>query len=110
MNEQQEEIQKKYWHMHEVAELTGMNESHIRFYDKELGLNLRRNSKGERFFTANQVELMKELQKLKQFLTIRGMKILIACNRLGDIGWLADLLEPGRPSISDTQEEGPVNG
>ena len=54
------EITKRYYTMGEVSELFGVNASQVRFYEKEFEiLQPKKNKKGNRLFTAEDVENLK---------------------------------------------------
>jgi DNA-binding transcriptional MerR regulator len=71
------EITKRYYTMGEVSELFGVNASQVRFYEKEFEiLQPKKNKKGNRLFTAEDVENLKiifHLVKEKGF-TLQGAK------------------------------------
>ncbi len=71
------EITKRYYTMGEVSELFGVNSSQVRFYEKEFEiLQPKKNKKGNRLFTAEDVENLKiifHLVKEKGF-TLQGAK------------------------------------
>jgi len=71
------EIIKRYYTMGEVSELFGVNASQVRFYEKEFEiLQPKKNKKGNRLFTAEDVENLKiifHLVKEKGF-TLQGAK------------------------------------
>jgi len=71
------EITKRYYTMGEVSEVFGVNASQVRFYEKEFEiLQPKKNKKGNRLFTAEDVENLKiifHLVKEKGF-TLQGAK------------------------------------
>lgn len=73
----QEEGEKLYYSIGEVAEKLGVNPSLIRYWEGEFPmLNPRKNKKGERFFTSKEIrtlELIHHLVKEKGF-TLQGAK------------------------------------
>lgn len=74
---QEREITKRYYTMGEVTEMFGVNASQIRFYEKEFEiLQPKKNKKGNRLFTIEDVENLKiifHLVKEKGF-TLQGAK------------------------------------
>ena len=72
------EITKRYYTMGEVSELFGVNASQVRFYEKEFEiLQPKKNKKGNRLFTAEDLENLKiifHLVKEKGF-TLRGWSL-----------------------------------
>jgi len=53
------EISKMYYTMGEVAILFDVNQSLLRFYEKEFELQTKRNKKGNRYFTSEDIEILK---------------------------------------------------
>jgi DNA-binding transcriptional MerR regulator len=78
------EITKRYYTMGEVSELFGVNASQVRFYEKEFEiLQPKKNKKGNRLFTAEDVENLKiifHLVKEKGF-TLQGAKEHLKVNK-----------------------------
>jgi DNA-binding transcriptional MerR regulator len=71
------EIEKIYWSIGEVAALLGVGVSMIRFWETELDfLNPRRNRKGDRFYTRQDVERIKMVHFLtrEKGFTLKGAK------------------------------------
>lgn len=53
---------KLYYSIGEVSEMFGVNSSLIRFWEKEFtGLKPKKNKKGNRLFTAKDIELLKKI-------------------------------------------------
>ena len=79
-----QEITKRYYTMGEVSELFGVNASQVRFYEKEFEiLQPKKNKKGNRLFTAEDVENLKiifHLVKEKGF-TLQGAKEHLKSNK-----------------------------
>lgn len=103
----EEEIRKLYWTMEEAEQITGLAESTIRFYDKELHLNLRRTSKGNRLLTELQIDLLIRVRELRErFCHLRGIKTLI---QAGCLQYQADVLlsieHRGRPFTGNHRED-----
>ena len=68
---------KKYFSIHEVAKEFGVAESLLRYWETEFPqLNPKRNDKGRRFYTAADIEVVKQIQYLlnDQKLTIAGAR------------------------------------
>ncbi len=57
--------EKIFWSVTEVAEMLGVNESHIRYWDKEFDIiKPVRNKKGIRFFTKEDIKNFKHIYHL----------------------------------------------
>ncbi|MGV8880176.1 MAG: MerR family transcriptional regulator [Sphingobacteriaceae bacterium] len=78
------EINKLYYSMGEVSTMFNVNQSQIRFYEKEFDiLQPKKNKKGNRMFTPEDVENLKiifNLIKEKGF-TLQGAKDYLKVNR-----------------------------
>ncbi len=77
------ELQKKYYTIGEVATLFNVNTSHIRFWSKEFNFRLRTTRKGDRMYTAQDIQklrLIHELVKVKKH-TIKGAKEILSVNK-----------------------------
>ena len=73
----EKEISKLYYTMGEVSELLGTNPSQLRFWEGEFNnLKLRKNKKGDRLFTLEDIEMLKHIQYLlkEKGYTIEGAK------------------------------------
>jgi DNA-binding transcriptional MerR regulator len=73
----EKEIEKLYYSIGETAELLGLSTSVLRFWEKEFDtLKPKKNGKGDRFFTKDdieQIKLIRHLVREKGF-TIEGAK------------------------------------
>jgi DNA-binding transcriptional MerR regulator len=72
----EELFQKQYYAIGEVAQMFNVNGSLLRFWEKEFQLTLRKNRKGDRFFTPKDVktvQLIHDLVRRRKF-TIEGAK------------------------------------
>ncbi len=72
--------EKIYWSVTEVADMLGVNESHIRYWDKEFDIiKPVRNKKGIRFFTRDDVKNFKHIYHLvkEQGYTLEGAKRIL---------------------------------
>ncbi|MCM1021238.1 MAG: MerR family transcriptional regulator [Muribaculum sp.] len=66
-------IEKKYYKIREVAELTGMAPSALRYWETQFNIiKPKRNDKGSRFYTPDDVEKIRMVQYLVKE---RGLKI-----------------------------------
>ena len=78
------DITKRYYTMGEVTEMFGVNASQIRFYEKEFDiLQPKKNKKGNRLFTPEDVENLKvifHLVKDKGF-TLQGARYYLKNNK-----------------------------
>lgn len=70
------EIQRRYWMIGELAEELGVATSMLRFWQSEFHFAVHRDAKGNRRFTAQEVEKVKEIHRLLKVegYTIRGAK------------------------------------
>jgi len=81
------EINKMYYTMGEVTEMFGVNASQIRFYEKEFDiLQPKKNKKGNRLFTPEDVENLKMIFHLvaEKGFTLKGAKDHLK-NNSGDV-------------------------
>ncbi len=70
-------MEKIYFSIAEVSEELGLNQSNLRFWEKEFDkLKVKRNAKGTRFYTKDDIELLKQIKHLvyDQKLTLDGAK------------------------------------
>ena len=69
--------EKLYYSISEMAEMVGINQSNLRFWEKEFKqLKPRRNDKGTRFYTKEDILVVKQIMFLinDQKLTLEGVK------------------------------------
>ena len=69
--------EKLYYSISEVAEMFSINQSNLRFWEKEFKqLKPRRNDKGTRFYTKEDIQLVKQIMYLinEQKLTLEGVR------------------------------------
>ncbi len=77
------QIEKIFYSIGEVAEMFGVNASHIRFWEKEFDvLKPHKNKKGNRLFTKEDIEQLKLIYHLvkERGMTIKGAKQKIKDN------------------------------
>lgn len=70
-------MEKLYYSISEVAELLNVNQSNLRFWEKEFKqLKPKRNDKGTRFYTQEDINVLKKIMFLvnEQKLTLAGAK------------------------------------
>ena len=70
-------MDKLYYSISEVAEMLNINQSNLRFWEKEFdNLKPKRNDKGTRFYTQKDIEIIKQIIFLvdDQKLTLKGAK------------------------------------
>jgi len=70
-------MEKLYYSISEVSQLLGINPSHLRFWEKEFKqLKPKRNPKGTRFYTDEDITLLKQIIYLvnEQHLTLEGAR------------------------------------
>ncbi|HEY4323431.1 MAG TPA: MerR family transcriptional regulator [Mucilaginibacter sp.] len=80
------EISKMYYTMGEVAALFDVNQSLIRFYEKEFDiLQPKKNKKGNRYFTAEDIDNLKIIFNLikEKGYTLNGAKEYLKSNTTG---------------------------
>ncbi len=80
----EEDIEKRYYSIGEVAEMFDVNTSLIRFWEKEFDiLKPKKNKKGNRLFTVKDVENLKLIYHLvkERGFTLRGAKTKLSQNR-----------------------------
>jgi DNA-binding transcriptional MerR regulator len=79
-------FQKQYYGIGEVAAMFKVNASLLRYWESEFGMELRKNKKGDRFFTPADIKsllLIHDLLKRRRF-TIEGAKEYIKGNKKAD--------------------------
>jgi len=79
-------FQKQYYSIGEVAEMFSVNTSLLRYWEGEFGMQLRKNRKGDRFFTPADVknlQLIHDLVRRRKF-TIEGAKDYLKKNTRAD--------------------------
>lgn len=70
-------MEKIYYSISEVAEMFEVNQSNLRFWEKEIKqLKPKRNDKGTRFYTKDDIQTIKQIKYLieDQKLTLKGVK------------------------------------
>lgn len=70
-------MEKLYYSISEVADMFSINQSNLRFWEKEFKqLNPKRNAKGTRFYTNDDIQLIKQIIFLvnEQKLTLDGAR------------------------------------
>ncbi|MCC6385400.1 MAG: MerR family transcriptional regulator [Bacteroidia bacterium] len=76
--------EKIFWSVTEVAEMLGVNESHIRYWDKEFDIiKPVRNKKGIRFFTKEDIQNFRHIYHLvkEKGYTLEGAKKMMKFKR-----------------------------
>lgn len=87
-----DEIVKTYSQIGEVAEKFGVNPSSIRFYVQEFGLNIKINRKGNRQFTAEDIETLGLLIYLADRFKLEYVRTLWESGRAETVrGWFKEL-------------------
>ena len=79
-------FKKQYYAIGEVAIMFNVNGSLLRFWEKEFNLVLRKNRKGDRFFTpkdVKQIQLIHDLVRRRKF-TIEGAKEYMRSGKQAD--------------------------
>lgn len=84
------EVEKRYWHVGEVAAMIGVNTSRLRFWETEFSMSVKRGTGGKRLYTAEEIERLKQIHHLVKVerYTLEG-----AAKKLGI---------PGRPKKSES--------
>lgn len=70
-------MEKIYYSISEIADMFQLNQSNLRFWEKEIKqLNPKRNDKGTRFYTQDDIRIIKQIKYLieEQKLTLKGVK------------------------------------
>lgn len=70
-------MEKIYYSISEVADMFNINQSNLRFWEKEFPqLKPKRNAKATRFYTKDDIEIIKKIIYLteEQYLTLEGAK------------------------------------
>ena len=70
-------MEKLFYSISEVAKMFGINQSNLRFWEKEFKqLNPKRNDKGTRFYTPDDIQIIKQIIYLttEQKLTLDGAR------------------------------------
>ena len=81
-------VQKVYHTIFEVAEITKLPQSTIRFYESELEIKMRRYRSGNRKYTRKDIFQLQKIQSCINFgMTISGVKDAY------EIGYLSELFE-----------------
>jgi len=73
-------MKKIYHSISEVSEMLDISLSNLRFWEKEFAqLSPKRNDKGTRFYTADDIQLIKQIQHLvnDRKLTLEGAKCML---------------------------------
>lgn len=76
-------MEKLYYSIGETSEILGINASTLRYWEKEFGLKPRKNKKGDRFYSPEQMEEVKFIHHLlkEKKLTIEGARNVFTTNR-----------------------------
>lgn len=84
------EIPRRYWTIGELAEQMDVAPSMLRYWQTEFGFDVHRDKKGDRRFTADEAERVKEIHRLLKVegYTIRGAKrqLLMDAKKKTDLG------------------------
>ena len=73
-----ETVSKKYFYIGEVAAMTGVSTSAIRFYEDQLFIEVKkRNSKGERLFNDKEVKIFKWVVKASVVYKLQVIRIAL---------------------------------
>ena len=77
MSTEGSKIEKLYYSISEVSDMFGVNQSNLRFWEKEFDIiQPRKNSKGTRFYTKEDIENIKLIYQLvrRQGMTLEGAR------------------------------------
>jgi len=77
-------MEKLFYSISEVAEMFGVNQSNLRFWEKEFKqLKPKRNPKGTRFYSPEDIQIIKQIIYLvsEQKLTLDGAKRKLSQNK-----------------------------
>ncbi|WP_010166838.1 helix-turn-helix domain-containing protein [Candidatus Epulonipiscium viviparus] len=82
-------MEKKFFTIKEASMALGMEPYVLRYYEKELNLNIFRNSQKHRIFTQDNLNVIEEIKKLRNAgIELRAIKIKIGegvCNSVSDL-------------------------
>lgn len=72
-------FQKQYYGIMDVAAMFGVNASLLRFWEAEFNMQLRKNKKGDRFFTPGDIRLLEVIYDLlrRRKFTIEGARAFL---------------------------------
>ncbi len=109
----EKEIEKLYYSIGEVAQMFGMNTSHIRFWSKEFDvIKPATNKKGNRLYTISDIENFKKIYHLvkEKGFTLKGAKTELkeSKSRLKDE--TGHSLGYKQPQLQDNPVEAPLTG
>lgn len=78
-----DEIEKIYYDISEVAAMFGVATSAIRFWQSEFGFCIKKNRRGERKFTSEDIEVVRKIHHLLkvEMYTLPGAKRQMRMNR-----------------------------
>lgn len=75
-------MEKRYYSISEVADMFKVNQSHLRFLERKFSqLSPKRNAKGTRFYTKDDIQLIKQIFFL---VNEQGLKLEGARKKLGE--------------------------
>ena len=76
MSKSKDEIERKYWTIGAVGDMFGLPSSMIRFWCSEFPILPKRNRRGNRIFTKEDIEVVREIHRLLKVrkFTIAGAK------------------------------------
>ena len=75
-------MEKRYYSISEVADMFKVNQSHLRFLERQFPqLSPKRNAKGTRFYTKDDIQLIKQIFFL---VNEQGLKLEGARKKLGE--------------------------
>jgi len=108
-------IEKIYYSISEVAEMLGVNQSLIRFWDKEFSvIKLQKNKKGNRMFTPDDIRQLRVIYHLvkEKGMTLKGAAQLLHKNREGTVktAEVVERLLSIRQQLADIRNELAENG
>lgn len=72
-----DEIKKVYWTIGEVSRLFAVYPSKIRFYETEFNIRVRKNKKGNRQFTKENIEQIGYIIALSKNCKLTGVKLIL---------------------------------
>jgi DNA-binding transcriptional MerR regulator len=109
----EKEIEKLYYSIGEVAQMFGMNTSHIRFWSKEFDvIKPATNKKGNRLYTISDIENFKKIYHLvkEKGFTLKGAKTELKENKSRLRDEAGHSLGYNQPQFQDNPVDAPLAG
>ena len=72
-----DDIEKKYWTVGQAAKTFDVKVSAIRYWDGVFGIVKKRNAKGRRLITKEEMVTLNRIILLSEFMTLKGIKAVL---------------------------------